>query len=261
MKKAFILLPILGLVIGCSDPVGTIDNSGQNNNTGSLKYVVSIPTAEEEANTLLNQISRRNNSVRYPNTQLINDARNKVNGGGTLTSAEETALKRHFINDVYNPQDYQASYGTVNGVLATAKNQGSVFEYYKKAWGFFIPEKYTITISLYQTNGMYRPYTGEIILPITKENNHWGNTRPPALSSILHESIHIGIEEIIIQRYQVPSVMKEYIVDQFMEHHFKNICPNYWKGTQETPPISKIFQADDVFDNLPTRVRDFMKNN
>lgn len=264
MARYFLGLGIIYIfvIMSCSIQSGMENTSGSNSGySGTVKYIISIPTATEEADILLSQIKSRNNSVNYPNTQLINDARSKVNGGGTLTSAEETALKQHFISDVYNPQDYQASYGTVNGVLATAKNQISVFEYYKEAWGFFIPEEYVITISLYQTSGMYRSNTGEIILPITKANNHWGNTRPPALSSILHESIHIGIEKIIIQAYSVPQNMKENIVDQFMDHHFKVVCPNYWKGTQENTSILTIFQVAGVFDNLPSRVRDFMKNN
>jgi hypothetical protein len=225
------------------------------------RYYVSIPTAEQEANTLLNQIKRKNQNVNYPDTQLINTARSKINGGGSLTDAEEAELINHIENDIYNPQDYQLSYATVNGVLSTANNQIFVFEHYKKTWDFYIPEKYKITISLYQTSGMYNSNTGEIILPITKSNDHWGTTRPPVLSSILHESIHIGIEQVIIQKYNVPQVMKEYIVDQFMEYHFKSVVPNFWKGTSETPSINIIFQQEDVFDNLPARVEEFMENN
>ena len=104
-----------------------------------------------------------------------------------------------------------------------------VFEKYKELWNFYIPENYTVTLTLYGMGGSYeyRKGNGKVIL-FTKEDGTFGRESP--LATIIHEMVHIGIEQNIILKYDLPQPVKERIVDKFMEFHFKG---NLVQGVQD----------------------------
>ena len=64
------------------------------------------------------------------------------------------------------------------------------------------------------------------LLFFTNPNGDFKQYDNPA-NTLIHEIIHMGIEESIIQRYQVSHPLKERIVDQLVLLHFRTLLPNY----------------------------------
>jgi len=246
---------------GCSNPTGggmeEIDNSVP------VKYSVSIPTADEEATTMLNYLRRINwfdqngYNITLPTTLLVETAKTKLRTGSSLSSVDEAQLREHFKNDIYDSQDYQRSYSTISKLLRTADKYAMEFDRYEKMWGFFIPNNYVINLTLYGPGGSYG--TNSMLIKVNREDT-WStssdNGKPLAI--ILHESVHIGIEQLIIQRYNISQVVKERIVDNFMIRQFGNIFPGYRLQNWEYSSIDVIFKEDDILDNLPRRVGEFI---
>jgi len=72
---------------------------------------------------------------------------------------------------------------------------------------------------------------------------------------MLHEAVHIGIENTIVSKYGLSHWTKERIVDQFMIRHFMDVCPDYRMQSNAETDIDIIFWEADTWDNLPERVR------
>ena len=269
MKRKLNLLPVLILFFGlifasCQMDGGTSFEPPVETpvDPSTLQYfTLSIPTAQEEATVMLNYLKQipwfdsMGYRITLPNTPLVNSAISKLRAGGTLTSAEEAALRTHFIQDVYDVQDYQPSFNTIARAALEADQQIPSLRTYQSSWGFFIPNKYTIQLTYYGPGGSYNPSTGLIIMKVDREN-YWNPPRP--LSIILHEAVHIGIENNIIQRNNIPQWTKERIVDHFMILQF-GLSGYRLQSTSPEYPIDIIFNQPDVLDHLPSRVEEFMR--
>ena len=224
------------------------------------EFVVSIPTAEEEVNIVLLELSRlksmeaRNYWIMLPNTSLFIEFENKLRADRILTNADRIAIKNHFINDVYDPTDYQPSFDTLCRVAERANKEIEKFIMLENSWGFNVPENYQVRMTLYGPCGRAFPDTGEMLIRINKKNT-W--VFDP-LTTILHEAIHIGKSNIITQRYNVPHWTNERLVDLIGV----KLIPDY---IIELPvnlaelPIDIIFENPDVLDRLPYYVEEFMR--
>lgn len=263
MKKS-VILSILFLMLslvffGSANQVGATE---QVDSSVPIKYLVSIPTAEEEATTMLNYLRSikwfddNGYNITLPATPLVEAAKTKLRAGNSLSSSDETELLEHFQNDIYDPREYQRSYTTINNLLRTADKQAMVFDRYEEAWGFFIPANYTINLTLYGPGGSYS--SNGMLIKINKDDtwSGWDNGKPLAI--ILHESIHIGIEHII-QKNNISQAVKERIIDNIMIRQFGNLFPNYQLQNMGYSAIDVIFKEDDILDNLPARIEEFIK--
>ena len=231
-------------------------------NSKPQKFFILVPTAEKEAEMVFYFI---NNIIFYeengyepalllPNVPLINSLKAKVKEGNRLSKDDFIQLKNIFENEIFDENDYILPMNTMINAAKTADKQMSVFEYYEQQWGFFIPDKYNIMLTLYGPGGSYNPSNGNISMKISKH----GIFSIDPLGTILHEAFHIGIEKIIIQEYNIPHGTKERIVDQFIHHKFKNIVPTYQMQPMGDVSIDVIFEDDEVFDDLPIRIKSFM---
>ena len=239
--------------------------SGNENNTGDetplYYYSVSIPTADEEAEQFLSVLLQYKwyqdmgyTHVTLPSHPVINPLKAKVLNNETLTAGEQAQAKSVFKTDLYNAADYQKSLAAVKAAAATADKQIDSLKRYQTAWGFFIPAKYNIQLTVYGPGGQYNPSTGRIIYLVNKNGQF---DRKP-LWTILHESVHIGIEDRIIQGYKLQHWVKERIVDQFVKKQFGSVVPDYQMQNIQLPAIDKMFQNSDVLDKLPQRVEEML---
>jgi hypothetical protein len=247
------------LLAGCGDGGG--NGSNDDINTPLNYYSVSIPTAVEEAEQFVYVLSQYKwfqdmgyTHVTLPSHPVINPLKEKVLNGGSLTSAEITNAKSAFINDLYNAADYQKAFAEIRSAAVTADKQIDSLRRYETAWDFFIPERYTIQLTVYGPGGSYNPSTGLISILVPKNGRF---DRKP-LWTILHESVHIGIEKRIIEKYKLQQWVKERIVDQFVKKHFSSVVPDYQMQNINLPAVDKMFQNSDVLDKLPQRVEEML---
>jgi len=260
MKKTWYVILFLVIAfafIGCTDSREPIDV------TQFRHFTVSIPTAEEEAEQVINSLRSVQlfvsqniiyppSSFRFPNTSLFNDAMRRIEAGEILTVAEENQLREHFINDVYDARDYQRYFNTLARAVQRADERIDSLRRFENAWGFYIPNVYRIFITVWGIGSTATPATATINM----FSDHI-MLSPNLLYIIDHEVIHIGIDERIIRRFNIPHWTMERIVDLFQINHFGPIG----RPLQQEPeyPIDIIFEQPDVLDYLPQRVEEFLR--
>jgi hypothetical protein len=224
------------------------------------KFSVHIPSAQEEAEYvfyLLNSASffeGNGYNLSLPDDLLINSLKSKVYEGNSLDNNDFTQLLTLFREKIYSRTDYYDAFDTVKKAARAADMQIKTFEDYKKKWGFYIPDVYNVMLSFYGTGG--EAFSDNVI--ILKISNYDDLQR--VLGSILHEAIHLGIYDCIIQKYDVPWRINERIVDRFVSRHFMHLVPDYRMQYVGDELIDIIFEDNDVFDHLPIRVGELMKN-
>jgi len=250
---------ILAFLLFSCDSSGGGGSGGQ---ASSVRFIVNTPTYRSEAEYVFNQIQQTvffdsfgsAYDLNLPNVPLINSLKDRVRAGGTLNLNDWDQLITLFRNDIFNLADYDRAIVAMNNAARIAEQHAYRFVRYNRRWGFFLPPEFNIHISLYGPGGSYNPFTAEMSVRV-RDNNI-----PTLLDVILHEAVHIGIEQNIIMRYNVSQNMKERIVDHFTVHLFDDILPNYRLQSMGDPSIDVIFREPDVFDHLPTRVRDYLRD-
>jgi hypothetical protein len=225
------------------------------------QFRVSIPSAEQEAAfvcSLMRNIASFD-SNRYvlsmPRSDIVSVLLEKARRK-ELVGKDWNLLQKDIQTTVYDRTDYQNGYQAVADVLAIADTKGAVFQNYHEKWGFYLPPQYDIRLTLYGPGGSYDARTGTIVMLTTKEGGFKRGRNP--LETILHEAVHIGIENTIVSKYGLSHWTKERIVDQFMMHHFKDVCPDYRMQPNAETGIDRIFTGEDVWDHLPERVHEYV---
>ena len=224
-------------------------------------YSVSAPTAQEEAEYFLYTLERYKwymdngyTHVTIPSHPVIDPLKAKILNNQTLNSTERAQVINSFKADLYNEADYQQSVVAIGTAARTADGQIDSLRRYQSAWGFFISAKYKIQLTIYGPGGSYNPASGTITMLVPKDGQFSGNRKP--IHTILHETIHIGIEDRIIQRYGIGQSDKERLVDQFVKKHFSAVIPDYPMQNIYAPAIDRMFENADVLDRLPQRVEE-----
>jgi hypothetical protein len=223
-------------------------------------FAVSIASAEWEAKYvwgLLEEIEyyERNNYVlSLPESispVLLAKAREKG-----LSGSDWSRFQKDFTARVYNKPDYQKGYEAVARFLSVADSRVAVFRRYHERWGFSLPLRYDVKLTLYGPGGAYDRNTGTIILLTSREGRFKRGTNP--LETMLHEAVHIGIEGPIVSRFHLSHWTTERVVDKFMVAHFSDICPEYRIQPNSETGIDIILGDKDVWDNLPERIGQYL---
>lgn len=94
-------------------------------------------------------------------------------------------------------------------------------------WEFKMFELYNITLTLYGTGGSYNDDEGSILLFVTTDGRFM-NYKNPA-NTIIHEMVHIGVEQSLVQKYNLKHGAKENLVDSFVHLMFKDLLLEYRK--------------------------------
>lgn len=92
-----------------------------------------------------------------------------------------------------------------------------------KRWGFKLFSKYEVRLTAFGPGGSYDLDTGSIIMKISRDGRF---KRIPA-TTIVHEIIHIGIEECIVKKFKLTHLEKEGIVDAICANYFKDVSVDY----------------------------------
>jgi hypothetical protein len=254
---AFLLILIF-MFGGCSNK--NRNNTPFNPKDILQKFIIHIPSAQEEAEYvfyLLNSaplLEGNGYNLSLPDDPLINSLKSKVYGENRLDDNDLDQLISLFKNKIHNRINYFEAFDVVKKTARVADMQIKIFEAYKQKWSFFIPEYYYVLLSLYGTSGTAFS-DNVIVLKVSADND-----LQRILGAILHEAVHIGIHESIIQKYNVPWQINERIADHFVSRHFLQIVPNYRMQSVGNSSIDIIFEDNDVFDYLPVRVGEFMND-
>lgn len=197
---------------------------------GKNRFQVNIPTVEQETEYiwgLIQDISffeQYNYTLSLPEGALIDSllVRAKTN---RLPDSDFDQLARFMKDEIYNQEDYQKGYEKIQGQLGLLNQLVTQLYQTERHWIFKKFDQYQINLTLYGPGGSYNPEEGSILMYTTRAGQFKRYNDP--INTLIHEVIHMGIEESIIQKYQVPHVMKEGIVDRFVWLNFHQELPDY----------------------------------
>lgn len=191
---------------------------------------IQIPSAEEETDYIWRTIidiaffEQHNYQLSLPNGPMIEELKVKSRAK-QLTDEDYEKLKNFMLSRGYRKQDYIAGYKKIAEQEALLNRMIRRLRRHKRDWSFRLYESYPVVLTLYGSGGSYDPDNGRIIVFTTPDGRF--KTSDNAAHVVIHEVVHIGIEQSIIQELEVPHVFKERIVDQLVVAYFKKWIPNY----------------------------------
>ncbi len=165
-------------------------------------------------------------------------------------------FKEIFINQIYDEHAFDLSLAKLK------KSQFAVNEGLKKLsvlaknWDFDLKERYTIVLTLYGPRGNYDPSTATVNL-LTNEKGDFRKKHVEEI--ILHEIVHIGIEESIVKRYQLTHWEKERLVDLICYHYLNQILPEYRMHPKGDKQIDDFTNEYTMIHDLPAAIASFIK--
>lgn len=214
---ALVVLLLTGFQISCNDKVPN-------------RVSVTIPTAEAESDYIWRTIQdiqffeEQNYQLSLPSGALIEELKTKAKAN-SLSDKDYDRLQIFIKDSVYNANDYQEGYKKIEGRLELINKMIDEISQSSFNWNFKEFKTYKINLTLYGPGGSYDPNEGSLLIFTTK-TGQFKNYDDPACT-IIHEIVHIGMEESLITKYQVPHPLKERIVDGFVFLSFKDVLPEY----------------------------------
>lgn len=194
------------------------------------RIMINTPTAASEAEYIWRTIQdikffeENNYHISLPKGLFIQKLRVKAKSENLINEDYEQ-LKKFIKDSVYNKADYQKGYEKIENELVLINKMINEISQSEYNWNFKEFKTYQVNLTLYGSGGSYNPDEGSILIFTTTKGQFKNYDNP--VNTVIHEITHIGIEESIITKYQVPHTLKERIVDTFVFLNFSQYLPDY----------------------------------
>lgn len=221
--------------------------------------IIDLPTIEQEATSIwrtindINFFESQGYTINLPEHELIDSLIQKSKNGG-FGNDDYSSIYAMLEAGVYRAEDYEKALEKITDQqellnaliqkLANAKNEWK--------WDFKLYESYEVVLTLYGTGGGYDPETGRITL-LTKPEGSFMKYQNPA-NTLIHEIVHLGIEQSIIQAYGVEHVLKEKIVDSMVYILFHESLPAYKIQNMGATEIDELLKEEADLNQLASLV-------
>jgi len=216
MKKLVFTIAILSL-LSC-------------NSESTERIEISIPTIDQETAYVWSVIQdikfydEHNYDISLPSGAIIDSLIDKSRKG-KLLDKQFNLLKEFMKNEIYAEADYQKGYVKIEKERPLLNQMIDQITETDRKWDFKIFEKYQVILTLYGPGGNYDPNQGSITFYTTNDGKFKQYDNPANI--LIHEITHLGIEESIIRRFNVPHGLKERIVDTFVYLNFHELLSEY----------------------------------
>lgn len=227
------------------------------------KITIRAHTLDEEVNYTWTRIKRIDFFNRFgynlslPETETMKLIINKSMEKELEDRGFEALMEE--LSKVYKIDFYQNGINSIRDSVSIAKDSFKVFEKYVQKWGFKLYGEYIIKLTRFGPGGSYDSDCGHVIIKTVRDGIASKRKNPAEI--VVHEIIHIGIEDVIIKRYNIPHEVKERIVDKFISYHFKELFPDYIMWNKGDTRIDKYIEHDDSWDRLPYYIEKFVNEN
>lgn len=158
---------------------------------------------------------------------------------------------------VYSREDYEKGYQNILQATPLLEKAISILSEIHSKWEFKMFPQYQLDLTLYGPGGSYDPETGRILLMTRPDGSFKGYNNP--VNTIIHEMIHIGIEESIVKKYRLSHTLKEQLVDRCVRILFGDMLPDYRIQDFGNNQIDKYLKSKEDFVNLPSVVEKFLR--
>lgn len=223
----------------------------------STQLIIRPQDIKEEFNYLwwtlkdMSFCQKNNYKVELPNHPVFLDLAQKSPNFGRVN---KTKIFNLFQKEVYDPNFFKQGIITLENYRSIFNQAIPKFMDFRKKWDFKIFPQYNVLLTRYGPGGSYNPDQGTIIM-LTDIDGKFPVFRPD--ETIVHEIIHLGIEENIVNFFKLNHLEKETLVDLICILKFKDILPNYQIQSISNPNISKYLTSKSV-DNLPKTIQSYI---
>lgn len=230
------------------------------NSTNQLK--ISIPSIQQEATSIwrtINDISfleSQGYQIHLPQHEII-DTLLKKSKEKKFGNNDFAKIYQILESDIYDKSKYTLAWNKVkeqedliNSLIRRLINTQSSWN-----WGFKTFATYEVVFTLYGTGGSYDPDRGLVTL-FTNQEGKFMKYKNPA-NTIMHEIVHMGIEQSLVQELQISHGVKERIVDKITFILFGDQLPNYQIQNMGNPGVDKILQSKEDIKTLKTSLENF----
>jgi len=221
------------------------------------KIIIRAQTSEEEFEYLwyvLNRVPfyRKNNyNFEVPHQP---EFQHLVNISPNFDLVDKKSIKDLFIKNIYQPSVFENGLKELESERPNIEKCLPTLINFHNLWDFKIFPKYEITLTLYGPGGSYNGETGKIIIKTRKDGTF---ERHCQACTIIHEIVHIGIEQNIVKKYNLDHWEKERLVDLICSLCFKKYLPEYTMQQNESVKIDFYIRID-TLNNLPSAVEDYI---
>ncbi|MEM6343575.1 MAG: hypothetical protein AAF927_06825 [Bacteroidota bacterium] len=194
--------------------------------------IIKHPSIEQEATSIwrtindINFLESQGYQIKLPKNEAIDNLIEKSKGG-EFGNEDYATIYNLLEGGIYQRENYDKALAKILSQKALIVSAMEKLEE-KRAewtWDFKQYESYEIILTLYGTGGSYEPETGNITLLTNAEGAFMKYDKPA--NTIIHEMVHLGIENSLIQTYKVNHVLKEKIVDTIVYLLFQESLPDY----------------------------------
>lgn len=224
---------------------------------------VRIPTVSEEINYIWRTLQdipffeEHGYDVNLPDDPLIESMIDKSKRHA-LSESDRIALDGLMRGEIYNERSYENAFEKIETKLPLINNLINRLENFDKNWSFRRFDAYQVNLTLYGPGGSFDPENGSILIFVTPEGS-FKQYEDPACT-IIHEIVHIGIEDSIVSRFSLPHPLKERIVDIFVHLAFQEELPEYRIQEMGYEEFDDHFNVVTDIMNLAGIVESFLNN-
>ena len=185
----------------------------------SGSHVLSVrPQSPDDAYAYLSSVVSQMGFFRANGYQVALPSHTDFDADGEFGSLER------FRDVVYR----EAAFRPALDVLAEGRSvlQGALdwFVKIRGIDGFRVFDNYSVEITLYGPGGSYDPSSGGIVLFATEDGRFRGGG---GVHTIVHEMMHLAVEEGFVQKYGLSHWEKERLVDLLTKRELGHLLPGY----------------------------------
>ncbi|MEM9529356.1 MAG: hypothetical protein AAGA23_00410 [Pseudomonadota bacterium] len=141
----------------------------------------------------------------------------------------EVGSLEQFSRDVYSPEVFRSAMETLGAKEALLKHALQWFARLPEDESFYVPDQYTVVLTLYGPGGSYDPQSGTITMLTTPKGEFRGGG---GAYTIVHEMMHIAVEVALVQRFGLSHWQKERLVDALTQRELGHLLPDYQLQSQ-----------------------------
>lgn len=227
-----------------------------------MRFSVNIPTIEQEATSIWKTINdieffeKQGYTINLPKDKLIDSLIIKSKKG-TFGNIDYSSIYGLLESKIFSESDYLLALAEVQEQEQLINRMILQIDSLKKFWDwdFGMHKNYAVVFTLYGSGGSYDPTSGTVTLFATKDGG-FKNYRNPS-NTIIHEIVHIGIENSIVQKYNLPHTLKERIVDAIVFLLFNDLLPEYKIQNMGDTKIDDYLKDKTDINNLGKILGDF----
>lgn len=176
-----------------------------------------------------------------------------------LEKKDINSLRDLFYEEIYDASKFNTSLETARQTEELVKKALQKLAALETNWGFKIKQRYDIILTLYGPGGSYDPWIDKVgIIKIKTSVGSSLRSKELYAKTIVHEMVHIGIEEDIIQKYHLSDREKERLVDLICSLYLKDLLPWYENQNNADKTVDNFINEEVIVENLPAAIEAFI---